>query len=174
MLILVADCLGKIIQFPLIHTGDVIKVGSLPESHLCLPYKGVSRNHFTLTFKKPDWILKDPGSTNGTRINGLKVESAEIKPGDLIQAGIVELSVQEVDENKIVKIAEKISDKAHAGTDRLEDAARQISENIFVSEKLIFAHGMIPGNSPKMMELYQRLHSLIDSDVSVLLVGETG
>jgi transcriptional regulator with PAS, ATPase and Fis domain len=174
MLILVANCLGKIIRFPLEIESSTITVGSLPESQLYLPYKGVSRSHFTLTYQKNGWVLKDLGSTNGTRVNGKKVDEAKIKCGDLIQAGIVELSLHEADQNKIVRIPEQTPENALAGTDKLNDIAGILSGNLLVSTKLVFPHGMISGTSPKILEIFQRLHSLIDSDVNVLLIGETG
>jgi transcriptional regulator with PAS, ATPase and Fis domain len=174
MLILVVNCLGRIIRFPLTEDRNEIRVGSLPESDLYLPYKGVSRNHFILKHERDHWILKDLGSTNGTRVNGTKVKETELKRGDLIQAGIVEFSVQESDENKMMKIPETIRDKALAGTDKMNEIAGILSTNIFVSDRLVFPNGMIPGTSPKMLELYQQLHSIVDSDVSVLLIGETG
>jgi len=174
MLILVVNCLGKVIRFPLQEELETIRVGSLPESQLHLPYKGVSRNHFTLTHQKNIWILKDVGSTNGTRVNGKKVDETEIKQGDLIQAGVVELSLEETDQKKIVRIPEQTSNQALAGTDKMGDIADLVAGNLFISEKLVFPHGMIPGTSPKMVDLFQRVHSLIDSEMSVLLVGETG
>jgi transcriptional regulator with PAS, ATPase and Fis domain len=174
MLILVANCLGRIIRFPLTDDRSVIKVGSLPESHLYLPYKGVSRNHFTLTYHGNTWILKDLGSTNGTRVNGRKVKESEVKSGDLIQAGIVELSLEETDHSRMVKIPNEAPAKTLGGTDKMIDIANIASGNMFVSEKLVFPYGLIPGTSPKMVELFQQLHSLVDSDVSVLLIGETG
>ncbi|MCI0411599.1 sigma 54-interacting transcriptional regulator [bacterium] len=174
MLILIANCLGKIIQFPLAEDRSEIRVGSLPDNDLCLPYKGVSRNHFSLTQQKSGWVLKDLGSTNGTRLNGKKVNESEIHPGDLIHAGIVELSLVEADQNKIVRIPERTPTSSHAGTDKMDDIARHVADNIFVSEKLVFPEGMIPGTSPKMREIYQRIFSLVDSDVNILLQGETG
>jgi len=174
MLILVVNCLGKVIRFPLTDDRSVIRVGSLTESHLCLPYKGVSRNHFTLTHQINSWILKDLGSTNGTRVNGRKVDESEVKPGDLIYAGIVELSLQEADQSKIVKIPEVTPSSALSGTDKMSDISGILAGTLFVSDRLVFPHGMITGSSPKILELFQRLHSLIDSDVSVLLIGETG
>ncbi len=174
MLILVANCLGKVIRFPLMDDRIIIRVGSLQESDLCLPYKGVSRNHFTLNCRKRGWFLKDLGSTNGTRVNGRKVEETELKHGDLIQAGIVELSIQEVDQNKFIKIPEETASRRLGSTDKMIDLADIGSSNVFASDKLVLPLGMISGTSPKILDLFQRLHSLIDSDVSVLLIGETG
>jgi transcriptional regulator with PAS, ATPase and Fis domain len=174
MLILVATCLGKTIRLPLDDQSDVIRVGSLATNQLHLPYKGVSRNHFVLNHQNEVWVLTDLGSTNGTRVNGNKVKEIQLKNGDLIQAGIVELSVQEADENKIVRIPEESLNSAFARTDKMNDVAGIVAGNLFISDKLVFPHGMIPGTSPKMVELFQRIHSLADSDISVMLVGETG
>ena len=97
MLILVTSCIGKIIRFRLKDDqATIIRIGSLPESHICRPYKGVSRNHFTLTNHKNKWVLNDLGSTNGTRVNGRKVQESELKRGDLMHAGIVDLSLQDM------------------------------------------------------------------------------
>ena len=139
-----------------------------------LPYKGVSRNHFTLTHEKSGWILKDLGSTNGTRVNGRKVEELEIKRGDLIHAGIVELSLQEADQHKMVKIPEESPSSSLAGTDKMTDVASIVSGNMYISQRIVFPHGMIPGSSTKMLELFQQMNSLMDSDANVLLIGETG
>jgi transcriptional regulator with PAS, ATPase and Fis domain len=54
------------------------------------------------------------------------------------------------------------------------DIAGFVAGNLFISDKLVFPHGMIPGTSAKMTELFQRLDALADSDFSVLLIGETG
>ena len=169
-----ATCLGKTIRFPLADDSSMITVGSLPESQLYLPYKGVSRNHFALKYEKSGWYLKDLGSTNGTRVNGRKVDEVEIRCGDLIQAGIVELKIQETDHSKIIRIPEETANHSIPGTDKMTDVASILSGSIFASSKLVFPHGMIAGNSPGILEIFQRLHSLTDSDVNVLLIGETG
>ena len=174
-MILVADCYGKVIQFPLTEDLTEITVGSLPENHLSLPYKGISRHHFTLIRKQSAWLLKDLGSTNGTKLNGHKVAESEIKPGDLIRAGAVELRVAESEMDKLVRVPkDRISPKELAHTDRVTTRGQMQAGDIFISGKLVFPEGMIPGKSAVMMDIYQKLHSIVDSDISVLLTGETG
>jgi transcriptional regulator with PAS, ATPase and Fis domain len=176
MLILIADCFGKTIEFPLTGDRKEITVGSVPENQLFLPYKGVSRHHFSLIQRKNSWILKDLGSTNGTRLNGSKVVESELKAGDLIQAGIVEFKIVESEQDRLVQIPEsKTSHKESVRTDKISsDFGAAQSENIFITGEFTFPEGMIPGKSARMREIYQKLHSIADSDISVLLIGETG
>ncbi|MDB5351548.1 MAG: serine/threonine protein kinase [Planctomycetota bacterium] len=49
--------------------------------------KFLSRDHFLIEFNPPACYLKDMGSTNGTKLNGQKVDGARLKDGDLIEAG---------------------------------------------------------------------------------------
>lgn len=51
----------------------------------------VSGQHFKIVHKDGAFYVVDLGSTNGTRVNGVRVRSAQLKPGDVIRAGEVEL-----------------------------------------------------------------------------------
>lgn len=53
-----------------------------------------SRFHFMIDINPPLCRLMDLNSRNGTRVNGQKVASAELKNGDLIRAGRTELTVR--------------------------------------------------------------------------------
>jgi hypothetical protein len=47
----------------------------------------VSRRHALLIRGDDGWTLYDLGSTNGTRINGWRVERATLRPGDELELG---------------------------------------------------------------------------------------
>jgi len=47
----------------------------------------LSREHFKLESQIPLCYLIDLGSTNGTKVNGLRVERVLLREGDIIQAG---------------------------------------------------------------------------------------
>jgi serine/threonine-protein kinase len=50
--------------------------------------KFLSRDHFLIEFNPPICYLKDMGSTNGTKLNGQRIEGgARLKDGDVISAG---------------------------------------------------------------------------------------
>lgn len=174
MLILIADCQGRTIQFPLGDEPREISVGSLPENQIYLPYKGVSRHHFQLIRESESWTLKDLGSTNGTRVNGARVERVLIRPKDIIQAGTVSIRVIHSAGSEIVALADrKETEVERLDTDKVGTAPSH-GHSGFFSSKLVLPEGMVLGNSPKMIEIYRKLDSLADSDVSVLLTGETG
>jgi pSer/pThr/pTyr-binding forkhead associated (FHA) protein len=51
----------------------------------------VSRQHFRVRWANGSYRLEDLGSRNGTYLNGERAETAELKAGDMIQAGAVRL-----------------------------------------------------------------------------------
>jgi pSer/pThr/pTyr-binding forkhead associated (FHA) protein len=57
-------------------------VGRNPSCDLLLDSDQVSRLHCCLTCLRGEVVVRDLGSTNGTRINGLLVESGILRPGD--------------------------------------------------------------------------------------------
>jgi serine/threonine-protein kinase len=74
---------------------DTFLIGRADTAHLCLPEdKFFSRNHCILEIAPPQCFLRDLGSTNGTFVNGRKVQEAHLKSGDMIQGGQTVLSVE--------------------------------------------------------------------------------
>lgn len=53
------------------------KVGRNLDSHLRFPAEGthVSREHAVITWRNDHWVLSDRGSTNGTYVDGVRVEA---------------------------------------------------------------------------------------------------
>ena len=51
----------------------------------------VSRMHAQLRWVNGGWVLSDLGSTNGTWVNGWRVEQAWVRSGDRVQLGALEL-----------------------------------------------------------------------------------
>lgn len=74
---------------------DIFLVGRSGKAHFRLPRKDMyfSRVHFMVEVNPPRIALLDLGSRNGTRVNGQRVESANLRHGDEIQAGHTVLRV---------------------------------------------------------------------------------
>jgi diguanylate cyclase (GGDEF)-like protein len=77
-----------------LNAGQVCMIGTefvIGRSHDCdlqLRDQGISRRH-TRIFNAADWYaLEDLGSTNGTYVNGARVRSAKLGPGDRVQVGL--------------------------------------------------------------------------------------
>ena len=79
---------------------DNFIVGRARCAHFRLPKKDryFSRIHFMVEINPPHCRLVDMGSTNGTRVNGQRVEVADLRHGDLIRGGDTVLSVSFIPE----------------------------------------------------------------------------
>ena len=74
---------------------DTFMIGRSEDAHFCLPEdRYFSRHHCILEIAPPQVFLRDLGSTNGTAVNGIKVETAHLKSGDRIQGGETILQVE--------------------------------------------------------------------------------
>lgn len=73
---------------------DTFMIGRSEDSQFCLPHdRFFSRHHCLIEIAPPQAFLRDLGSTNGTFVNGLRVDSTYLKPGDRIQGGETVLEV---------------------------------------------------------------------------------
>jgi pSer/pThr/pTyr-binding forkhead associated (FHA) protein len=73
--------------------GSVKTIGRSPGAEFIVEAALVSRLHCQLTATADSLQLKDLGSTNGTFVNGKRVKTAELKAGDTLSVGRLELIV---------------------------------------------------------------------------------
>ena len=66
---------------------ETITVGRLPESTIVLADPNVSRQHAEIRPRGATFVVIDLGSTNGTRINGIRVNEHELVDGDEVTFG---------------------------------------------------------------------------------------
>jgi EAL domain-containing protein (putative c-di-GMP-specific phosphodiesterase class I) len=91
-------------------------VGRKPEASLCIPSPTVSREHAELTVVDRELLLRDLGSTNGTYVNGTRVQApCTVHHCDLIQFGqVVFRAVQHSSESGPQTIQDDSCDRALA------------------------------------------------------------
>jgi pSer/pThr/pTyr-binding forkhead associated (FHA) protein len=83
---------GRIFSFT---QHDSFLIGRSPDAHLCLANdRYFSRHHCLLEMNPPYSYLRDLGSTNGTFLNGHRVQDAPLNSGDRIQCGETILLVE--------------------------------------------------------------------------------
>jgi len=73
---------------PIPLTRGVMRVGRCQSCDIVLAATTVSREHAELRIVEGRWHVKDQGSTNGTKVNGDRVNQAELHSGDVIGFGL--------------------------------------------------------------------------------------
>src|SRR3989442_14712458 len=73
---------------------DKTTVGRVSDNAFEIPEASVSSHHCELTLRGNDLLVKDLGSTNGTFINGEKIEEAVLKPGQTLRVGMIEMRLE--------------------------------------------------------------------------------
>ncbi len=119
--------------------------GKSPACQIRLDDPLVSRRHAALDVTGAGLRLVDLDSTNGTTVNGVRVGSAILNGGERVQLGSTVLSV---------------------------GRAKETRDDGSISELVGF--GPIVGKSVAMRRLFPLCQRLAESDVSVVIEGETG
>jgi len=69
-------------------------VGRAAGNEIALPFPSVSNRHCIFILSGPDIVLRDLNSSNGTLINGEPVTEVVLRPGDVIQVGVVQIKFE--------------------------------------------------------------------------------
>ncbi len=80
------------------EASDLLRVGRLDPLEVVLNDNSVSRYHAEVRSTDRGWRLRDLGSTNGTRLNGVRLGTGQwpIQERDLLQFGEVALVVEAI------------------------------------------------------------------------------
>jgi len=110
---------------------EIVKIGRLSSAHIRLEDERVSRIHAVVEMDAAGVVsIIDMGSSEGTFVNGERVNKAELKPGDEIQLGDTRLVY--VDENaEAAAVSEQWPEEEQApaaepGTEKEEDIATTV------------------------------------------------
>ncbi len=69
-------------------------MGRHSECHICVNADGISRKHVQIDAQADGLVVTDLGSSNGTFVNGKKIESTELKVGDELKIDNIRFLVQ--------------------------------------------------------------------------------
>jgi len=168
---------GRTVTFPFGDGSRAMNGGAHPDNDMVLPFRGVSRFHFSLSHDGRGWVLKDLESRNGTRVNGARAEERALEPGDRVSVGVVEMAVRDAPKGREEYIpVKRPALKVVTPTDTEEVGILRVGglEEFFFFPNLSFPEGMVLGRSARILESYQQLDAVARSSAAVLLVGETG
>src|SRR5262245_2220875 len=75
-------------------SGDRFVIGSDERAQLILQDRTVSRFHCEIAIEDGRTVIRDLGSRNGTRVNGVSIVQAHLEPGARISIGQTELAFE--------------------------------------------------------------------------------
>ena len=99
MLRLAASYDGRIWHFAL--PKGVATLGSGSSNELVLPVPGISKRHVRLERVEGGLLLVDLGSKNGIRVDGKRLERAELRRGSCVKLGRAELQIEDVASSEV-------------------------------------------------------------------------
>lgn len=74
-----------------LQAGERVTVGRSRSCELVLRSPDASRRHAEIAPEGDGWRVRDLDSTNGTYVNGARIETARLASGDRLKVGRVEL-----------------------------------------------------------------------------------
>ena len=80
------------IRFIEIHGS--LSIGRNPDCELVLADPFISSHHATIYYKKKNFFVCDQKSRNGTFVNGVRIQEAQLFPGDCLRIGHKEMTFQ--------------------------------------------------------------------------------
>src|SRR4051794_1433518 len=127
-----------------VFDGDVCRIGSHASNDLVLDDPMISRFHCRIAREGHGWRITDTGSTNGTRLGGVKVLAAELEQEAVLVLGESVIRVTPVSRGHVSRIAVPAQ------------------------------FGAIVGHSVAMQRLFAVLERIAASEIDVLIHGESG
>jgi transcriptional regulator with GAF, ATPase, and Fis domain len=124
--------------------GRPIRIGTAPDNDLVLSDPTVSRRHCAILPTPEGFRVSDEGSTNGVLVGRARIFEAVLQGSSELRIGETTVSVV------------------------------SLSERVEREQAIIDRFGDLLGASPAMRELFADLSRIADSDVTVLIEGETG
>jgi pSer/pThr/pTyr-binding forkhead associated (FHA) protein len=79
---------------PYVLAKPAVHIGRRAGCDIVLPYSNVSGRHCLLFVENGYWMVEDLNSTNGTRVNGRRVEEHLLLPGDILSIAKHEYEIQ--------------------------------------------------------------------------------
>lgn len=111
------------------------RIGRRPDNELPLTFGYISGHHAELRFTDGQWVIRDLGSTNGTRVNGRDADDTPLTNGDRISLGSLDL---------------RFLDESSATQSARADGATELAEERDAFETL--AH-LAPGGGSELEKL---------------------
>ncbi len=121
-----------------------VRVGAGPGNDFRLAHETISSVHLEIEVRLNGFRIRDLGSTNGTYVNGVRIESAWLEPGSKIMAGQIPMTFSVSSE----KVKSELTQETNLG--------------------------QAVGQSASMRVVFSRVQRAAKTNATILLRGETG
>jgi two-component system, cell cycle response regulator len=108
-----------ILSYLVLHPGDHIEIGRDPLCNFSLLDSSVSRRHAGLDYRNEQFFLEDYSSRNGTFLNGHKIQSAILFPGDRLEIGSIPVRLEWVTQQELAEHQQIVQQLKNSGLDPL-------------------------------------------------------
>lgn len=82
--------------------GSTVRIGRAASNDIAIPHSSISRSHAAVEGKRDSWVITDLHSANGVLLNGVRIDRAELKSGDVIGLGDIRLRFENMTTGTIV------------------------------------------------------------------------
>ncbi|HMD40365.1 MAG TPA: adenylate/guanylate cyclase domain-containing protein [Candidatus Acidoferrum sp.] len=82
--------------------GSSIHIGRAASNDITLPHSSISRSHAMIEGKGDVWLVTDQHSANGVLLNGVRINSSQLKSGDVIGLGDIKLRFENMTSSTVV------------------------------------------------------------------------
>jgi adenylate cyclase len=79
-------------SIPLVR--EILTIGRRLSCDICLRFPNISGTHAQLTFEDGYWQIRDMGSKNGIKVNGIRVVAKLLHPNDEVSIGKRRYTIQ--------------------------------------------------------------------------------
>jgi putative nucleotidyltransferase with HDIG domain len=143
----------------LVSEGEELTIGRDPEAGLQFFDTGVSRNHASISLRGGHAYVTDLNSSNGTILNGNRVETAELGDEDMLQVGSVHL---------LVTLREELTgEEGISGTDELVvelDRSPFDYSQVQIMKRFDTEHkGLFVSGKGKLLDQYRNAHKSLET-----------
>ena len=83
----------KKLRFKPLPQGKPVSLGRSPDADVTINDSSMSRVHSAIRYWDDIFVVRDMHSSNGTFLNGEKIDVAQLNPGDVLKAGDTEFTV---------------------------------------------------------------------------------
>lgn len=113
--VLALQCAAPDLSLPIVRLSSGMTLGRDDSCSVRLSAAAASRLHATVTLRAGLWWCEDAGSRNGTFINGQRMESSPVGPGDVLRCGEWIWAVVRVPSAEPYRGFHRLADGLHGG-----------------------------------------------------------